>query len=88
MPAGDKKTRVDLRTVAPQARIAVATYASHLLRPGQAMEVTDERDPVDVFADLQHKSDRFRCQYVERGPDVWRIRVGRVQPSLTAGVTG
>jgi uncharacterized protein (DUF2249 family) len=80
----DAETKLDLRTVAPNARVTVATYTSHLLRPGQTMEITDEYDPVDLFVDFQRKSDAFSWDYLERGPKLWRVRVTRMQqPSTT-----
>jgi len=84
MPADHKVTQVDLRTIAPHARFAVATYTSHLLRPGEAMELTDEYDPVDLFVGFQRRSEELRWEYLERGPKVWRIRVQRTSPPATA----
>jgi uncharacterized protein (DUF2249 family) len=68
---------VDLRTVQPRARLAVVVYTGQLLRPGEAMEVTDEYDPVDVFIDFARKPDAFTWEYLERGPKVWRARITR-----------
>jgi len=83
---GEFETRVDLRQVAPRSRIAVATYTSHLLRPGGAMEVVDDYDPVDLFIEFQRQPEKFRWEYLERGPKVWRVRVTRMQPSASAVV--
>ena len=71
------QTRIDLRTVAPRSRLAVVGYTSQLLRAGQSMEITDDHDPVDVFDDFQGASQRFAWQTLERGPQLWRVRVTR-----------
>ena len=72
-------TSVDLREVSPGSRIAVAIYTSCLLRRGEAMEVIADHDPVDLLTEFQHQPDRFGCEYLERGPTVWRIRVVRTR---------
>jgi uncharacterized protein (DUF2249 family) len=73
------ETRVDLRAVAPPSRLAVAMYTSCLLRPGQSMEVTDGRDPVDLQVEFQRKPETFGWEYLERGPKAWRVRIVRRQ---------
>ena len=78
------ETRVDLRQVAPRSRIAVATYTSYLLRPGGAMEVVDDYDPVDLFIEFQRQPEKFRWEYLERGPKVWRVGVTRTRPPSSA----
>lgn len=72
-----RETMVDLRQVAPQARIAAAVYTSQLLRAGQAMTVIDDHDPADVQAVFQAEPERFGWSCDARGPDVWRVRVTR-----------
>lgn len=77
MATTKRETLVDLRHVAPQARIAVALYTSQLLRPGQTMQVIDDHDPVDLQSEFQAEPARFGWQWVERGPEVWRVGITR-----------
>lgn len=77
MATATRETIVDLREVAPHARSAVALYTSFLLRPGQAMQLIDDHDPVDLQPEFQAGPEKFGWRYVERGPDAWRISVTR-----------
>jgi uncharacterized protein (DUF2249 family) len=71
-----RETIVDLREIAPQSRSAAALYTSCLLRPGQAMQVIDDHDPVDLQLEFQAQPERFAWRYVERG-SVWRVSITR-----------
>jgi uncharacterized protein (DUF2249 family) len=72
-----RQTIVDLREVAPHARSAVALYTSCLLRRGQAMQIVDDHDPVDLQPDFQARPGAFGWRYLERGPAIWRVSVTR-----------
>jgi uncharacterized protein (DUF2249 family) len=79
MAAAVSGTKIDLRVVAPRSRSASAMYTSHLLRPGQTMEMIDEYDPVDLYIEFQRRPDLYGWHYLERGPKVWRVQVTRLQ---------
>jgi len=85
MATTKRETLVDLREVEPQARTAVALYTSQLLRPGQTMQVIDDHDPVDLQSEFQSEPARFGWQWMERGPEVWRVGITR--RALPASVT-
>jgi uncharacterized protein (DUF2249 family) len=85
MASPNRETIVDLRQVAPQARIAAALYTSQLLRAGQAMQVIDDHDPVDLQAEFEAEPERFGWRWVERGPTVWHVSITRRALPISRG---
>ena len=50
------------------------------------MEMTDAHDPVDLLVEFQRKPEKFSWEYLERGPEVWRVRVVRRRAPATTDV--
>jgi uncharacterized protein (DUF2249 family) len=55
------------------------TWAS--LPEGEAMELVNDHDPLPLFYQFQAEhAQEFTWTYLERGPAVWRVRIGRTRP--------
>lgn len=71
-------TRVDVRTIAPRDRhpLIFATFAA--LEVGAALELINDHDPRPLYYQLCYEhTGTFSWDYLEQGPDVWRVRIGR-----------
>jgi len=71
---------LDVRSVPPPQRhpLIFETFAS--LEPGQSFVLVNDHDPKPLFYQFQaERPGTFSWEYLERGPDVWRVRIGKVQ---------
>ncbi len=69
---------LDVRNVVPRERhpLIFDTYAS--LQPGEAFVLINDHDPRPLFYQFQAEhSGQFSWDYLEQGPEVWRVRIGR-----------
>lgn len=69
---------LDVRTLVPaeRHRRIFATYES--LASGEAFELVNDHDPKPLYYqfDAEHHG-AFIWQYLEQGPEVWRVAIGR-----------
>ncbi|HWA56062.1 MAG TPA: DUF2249 domain-containing protein [Gemmatimonadales bacterium] len=70
---------LDLRPVEPKDRFdrIIQTYDS--LAPAQPLELTVDHDPRCMYYALRatRGEDAFAFEYLENGPETWRVRVTR-----------
>jgi uncharacterized protein (DUF2249 family) len=74
----ETKTTVDVRSIAPRDRhpLIFRTFAS--LAPGEAMELVNDHDPKPLYYQFQAElGPVFDWDYLEQGPEVWRVSIGR-----------
>ena len=72
-------TRIlDVRTLVPaeRHRRIFATY--EVLTVGEKFELVNDHDPRPLYYqfDAEHHDD-FSWRYLEQGPEVWRVEIGR-----------
>lgn len=74
------KATIDVRTIAPRERHPLIFSTFDTLLPGQALLLVNDHDPKPLFYQFQAESSgEFTWDYLERGPEVWRVRIGRPQ---------
>ena len=72
-------TLVDVREMAPRDRHPTILSTFDGLSPGTAMELVNDHDPKPLRYQFEaERPDTFTWEYLEEGPDVWRVRIGRV----------
>lgn len=69
---------LDVRPVPPARRHPVIFERLQALAPGEALELVNDHDPRPLYYQLhaEHPG-QFSWEYVQRGPEVWRVRIGR-----------
>ena len=83
MPAAD--SIVDVRTEIPRIRhqLIFETFAS--LDVGTAFVLVNAHDPKPLFYQLAaENAGEFSWDYLEEGPEVWQVRIGRLAGWLAA----
>lgn len=79
MSQADCTTTVDVREVIPRERHPLIFGTFHQLLPGQAMLLVNDHDPKPLLYQFQAElGDIFSWDYLEQGPEVWRVRIGRI----------
>ncbi len=73
------KSTVDVSTIVPRDRhpLIFGTFAE--LAPGEALLLINDHDPKPLYYQFQAEhGGEFSWEYLESGPDVWQVRIGRV----------
>lgn len=77
-PAANGPADLDVRTLAPARRHAVIFSTFEALGPGQAFVLVNDHDPKPLYYQFQaEQPGKFTWTYLEQGPEVWRVRIGR-----------
>ena len=77
MPAAD--LQLDVRTEPPARRhdLIFQTYTD--LGADQAFVLVNDHDPKPLYYQFEaENTGRFTWEYLEQGPEVWRVRIGKV----------
>jgi uncharacterized protein (DUF2249 family) len=80
---------VDVRAVIPRERHPTVFNTWHALAEGAAMLLVNDHDPVPLYYQFaaEHPGG-FRWDYLERGPETWRVRISKgnfAEPGFTPG---
>jgi uncharacterized protein (DUF2249 family) len=69
---------VDVRELAERLRLPLVMGNFERLAPGTSFVVVVHHDPRPLFTVFQNdKPGQFTWEYLEQGPEVWRVRIGR-----------
>jgi uncharacterized protein (DUF2249 family) len=78
LPAGQTGPELDVRELAPAVRHETIFDAFAALLPGTAFVLVNDHDPKPLRYQLEAEhSGEFTWNYLESGPRVWRVRIGR-----------
>jgi uncharacterized protein (DUF2249 family) len=72
-------TVLDVRTFIPAERHRRIFASYEALADGAKFELVNDHDPKPLYYqfDAEHHG-RFSWRYLEQGPEVWRVEIGRV----------
>lgn len=77
---------VDVRQITPRERHPLIFSTFRALSPGQAMELVNDHDPRPLFHHFQAElPGGFSWDYLETGPETWRVRITRVATTQATG---
>jgi uncharacterized protein (DUF2249 family) len=78
--------RIDVRTIAPRDRHSLIYATFNRLAPGEAMELVNDHDPRPLYYQFNAQiPGQFAWEYLEQGPDTWRVAISRTAGSAAAG---
>ncbi len=70
---------LDVRVIPPRDKHPTIFRTFDALAEGEAFVLVNDHDPVPLRYQFQHeRSNLFEWSYMEEGPEVWRVRIGRV----------
>jgi uncharacterized protein (DUF2249 family) len=71
-------TTLDVRSEPPARRHELIFDRFAALPAGSAFELVNDHDPKPLYYQLEaEQTGRFSWQYLEQGPEAWRVRIGR-----------
>ncbi len=77
---------LDVRAEPPMRRHALIFETYEALEPGAAFELVNDHDPKPLYYQFAaERAGEFSWDYVEQGPEVWRVRIGRTPVAEEAG---
>ncbi len=69
---------VDVRQVVPARRHQLIFEAFEQLAPHEAFVLVNDHDPKPLYYQIQAElTGTFSWEYLENGPEVWRVRIGK-----------
>lgn len=78
MHPAEAKTVVDVRSIVPRERHPMIFRAFEALKRGEAMQLVNDHDPKPLYYQFQAElGPVFDWDYLEQGPEVWRVSIGR-----------
>ncbi len=79
---------IDVRTVPPPQRHPLIFGTFDALAPGDAFEIVNDHDPLPLFFQFDRtRTGQFDWHYLQQGPAVWQVRIGRVAEGQPLGDT-
>ena len=74
----DFAATVDARQYEPKDKHPTILNAFANLKPGEKMELVNDHDPRPLhYQFMMELPDQFEWQYLEEGPEVWRVAIGK-----------
>lgn len=74
----NQTTEIDVRTIAPPQRHPLIFDTWAALAAGESFELVNDHDPKPLYYQFEAEhTGEFTWDYIESGPEVWRVRIGR-----------
>lgn len=71
---------VDVRQTPPAQRHPMIFGTFESLAPGDSFELVNDHDPKPLFYQFQaERSGQFEWEYLEQGPQTWRVKISKVR---------
>ncbi len=71
---------LDVRETIPRERHPRIFTAFQNLKPGETFVLINDHDPKPLYYQFQAElTGQFSWDYLEQGPDVWRVRIGKAK---------
>lgn len=78
MTTATAEPTVDVRNIVPRERHPMIFDAFRKLGAGEAFQLVNDHDPKPLYYQFQaERPGQLDWQYLEQGPEVWRVNVGR-----------
>lgn len=69
---------LDIRVVPPKDKHPTIFRTFDALAPGDSFILINDHNPKPLFYEFQaERHDTFEWQYLEEGPEVWRVEIGK-----------
>ncbi len=70
---------IDVRDIVPRERHPLIFNTFHGLVPGDGFLLVNDHNPKPLYYHFKAEhDDMFTWDYVDQGPEVWRVRIGRI----------
>nr|WP_117397069.1 DUF2249 domain-containing protein [Maritalea myrionectae] len=81
--------KLDVRTIPRVERHSKIMTVFGDLAPGETFLLVNDHDPLGLYSSMQSReAGSFTWEYVLRGPDEWRVQIGRRESTTCCGSCG
>lgn len=71
-------TELDIRPIPPRDRHPLVFQTFDNLSAGESFILVNDHAPTPLYYQFLHeRTDQFEWQYLEEGPEVWRVQITR-----------
>lgn len=85
----DFNVTIDVRPLIPRERHPLIFSTFDALGAGEALLLVNDHDPKPLFYQFQAESKvKFTWDYLEAGPEVWQVRIGKQIAQESAAPAG
>lgn len=78
MSSENANVTVDVRTITPRDRHPTIFTTFESLAPGEFLLLINDHEPAPLRYQFEaERPDEFTWEYVEQGPEVWRVHIAR-----------
>jgi uncharacterized protein (DUF2249 family) len=71
-------TELDVRTIPPRMKHPTIFQTFNALGAGESFTLVNDHDPKPLYYQFSAEmAGRFEWEYVEKGPDIWKVRIGK-----------
>lgn len=79
------KSTIDVRTIPGPQRHPLIFNTFDSLQVGEALEIVNDHDPFPLHNQFKlTKGGQFNWEYLQQGPEFWRVRIARIAPQNKA----
>jgi regulator of cell morphogenesis and NO signaling len=79
---------LDVREMAPKIRHPKIFETFEALAPGESFVLVNDHDPSPLYYQFTfERPGTFQWSYLEQGPEVWRVEIGKIRPAISADQT-
>ncbi len=76
MNSQDANVTIDVRTIAPRDRHPMIFQTFEALSPGEFLQLVNDHDPAPLRYQFEaERPNQFSWEYIEEGPEVWRVHI-------------
>lgn len=80
---------LDVRTIPPYQRHPLIFGTFEALAPGSAFELVNDHDPKPLYYQFAAEMPgMFNWDYIERGPEIWRVRIAKTAEAESVAKSG
>lgn len=70
---------LDVRNISPRERHPLIFRTFEALKPGESFILVNDHDPKPLYYEFHYeRQGQFTWEYLEQGPEVWRVRIGKL----------
>lgn len=74
----EQSLQIDVRAIEPRERHPLIFDTFGKLAAGESFELVNDHDPKPLYYQFEAEhTGQFTWDYLEDGPEVWRVRIGR-----------
>lgn len=72
-------TTIDVRTILPRQRHPLIFQTFDALGIGESFTLVNDHDPKPLYYQFSAElTGRFTWEYLEQGPETWRVQIGKI----------